>query len=182
MRLRKHIFLIGFSGSGKSTLGRVLAAKLGHRFVDLDGVIEEYARQSVAEIFAERGEAAFRRLEKTQLKRVLVSTRTQVIALGAGAFESADIRNMARNNGVTVFLSCSQRELYRRLRYAGNRPLLEVRPRPRETPTQARVRRIRHLFKKRLANYRTADLILSTTGKSVAQSAGQLMRLLKNML
>jgi len=181
MKPRRHIFLLGFSGSGKSTLGRVLAAKLGYRFVDLDGIIEEYARQSVAEIFAKRGETAFRRLEKTQLKRVLGSTRTQVIALGGGAFESADIRKMARNNGVAIFLSCSQRELYRRLRNVGNRPLLEVKPRPYETPTQAKMRRIRHLFKKRLANYRVADLIVSTTGKSAAQSAGQLARLLKNM-
>jgi shikimate kinase len=68
------------------------------------------------------------------------------------------------------------------LRNVGNRPLLEVKPHPNETPTQAKMRRIRHLFKKRLANYRTADLILSTTGKSVAQSAGRLVRLLKNRL
>ena len=182
MRLRKRVFLVGFSGSGKSTLGRVLAVKLGYRFVDLDGVIEKHARQSIAEIFAKKGEAAFRRLETTQLKRVLASTRNQVIALGGGAFEFADIRNMVRGNGVTVFLSCSQRELYRRLRNAGDRPLLEVRPRPGETPTQAKIRRIRHLLKKRLANYRAADLILSTTEKTVAQSARRLVRLLKNRL
>lgn len=182
MRARKHIFLIGFSGSGKSTLGPVLAAKLRHRFVDLDVVIEKDTRQSISEIFEQRGEAAFRRLEMTQLKRVLESPRTKVIALGGGAFESAAIRSMARNNGVTVFLSCSQRELYRRLKKVGNRPLLEIRPRPDETPTQARMRRIRYLLKKRLANYRAADLILSTSGKSVAQSAGRLVRLLKNML
>lgn len=181
MKPRRRIFLIGFSGSGKSTLGRVLAAKLGYRFVDLDGLIEEYSQQSVAEIFAKRGEAAFRRLEKAQLKRALGPTRTQVIALGGGAFESADIRDMARNNGVTIFLSCSQRGLYRRLRNVGNRPLLEVRPHLNETPTQAKMRRMRQLLKKRLANYRTADLIVSTTGKSVAQSTRQLARLLKNM-
>jgi shikimate kinase len=182
MKPRRHIFLIGFSGSGKSTLGRVLATKLEYRFIDLDAVIEEYARQSISEVFAKKGEAAFRRLEKAQLERVLGSTRIQVIALGGGAFESADIRRIARCNGVTIFLNCSQRELYRRLRNVGNRPLLEVKPHPNETPTQAKMRRIRHLFKKRLANYRTADLILSTTGKSVAQSAGRLVRLLKNRL
>jgi shikimate kinase len=182
MRPRKHIFLIGFSGSGKSTLGRVLAAKLGYRFIDLDTVIEKHAQQSIADIFAKRGEVAFRRMEITELKRVLGSTHTQFIALGGGTFESADIRNMARNNGVTVFLSCSQRELYRRLKNVGNRPLLEVRPRPYETPTQAMMRRIKYLLKKRLANYRAADLILSTTGKSVAQSAGRLVQLLKSKL
>jgi shikimate kinase len=181
MKPRRHIFLIGFSGSGKSTLGRVLAAKLGYRFVDLDGFIEKFAQLSVSEIFAKSGETAFRRLEKAQLETVLGSTRTKVIALGGGGFESADIRDTVRSNGVTIFLSCSQRELYRRMRSIGNRPLLEVIPRPNETPTQAKTRRIRQLLKKRLANYRTADLIMSTTDKSVAQSARQLVRLLKNM-
>jgi shikimate kinase len=182
VRLRKHIFLIGFSGSGKSTLGQVLATKLGYRFVDLDGVIEKRARQSITEIFAKNGEAAFRRLEITQLKQVLRSTRRQIIALGGGAFESAVIRNLARNEGVTIFLSCSQRELYRRLRNIGNRPLLEVKPRPHETPTQAMMRRIRYLLEKRLANYRSADLILSTAGRSVVQSAGRLVQILKSAL
>ncbi|MCX6834846.1 MAG: shikimate kinase [candidate division Zixibacteria bacterium] len=181
MKPLRHIFLIGFSGSGKSTLGRVLAAKLRYRFIDLDGIIEEFAQLSVSEIFAKRGETAFRRLEKAQLKRVLGSTRAKVIALGGGAFESADIRDLARNNAVTIFLSCSQRELYRRMRDVGNRPLLEGRPHVNETPTQAKMRRIRDMLRKRLANYRTADLIVSTTDKSVAQSARQLVRLLKNM-
>ena len=59
-----HIFLIGFMGVGKSTIGRVLAERLGCAFVDSDEWIEQHAGKTVAEIFAEDGEAHFRELEK----------------------------------------------------------------------------------------------------------------------
>jgi len=182
MRLQKHIFLIGFSGSGKSTIGRTLAVRFKYRFVDLDAVIERHTRQKISKVFAKRGERVFRRIEVERLRQLLRSERSVVIALGGGAFETAAVRDMARQHGVVVFLNCSQRELCRRLRSLEDRPLLIAQPRPGETPLQARRRRIRELLKKRLANYRTADLILSTTEKSVAQSALRLEQLLKTKL
>ena len=181
MKSAKHIFLIGFSGSGKSTLGRILASRLGLMFVDLDSVIEKNLDRTIAEIFDGSGEATFRCYEKKHLEAVLRSRQRLVIALGGGAFESAAIRTMAYRHGTTVYLSCSQRELNRRLRPVGDRPLLRVNCRRGESRTQTRERRIRSLLKKRLANYRSADLIVSTTGKSPKKSAGELIQLLRKI-
>jgi shikimate kinase len=181
MTTQRNVFLIGFSGSGKSTVGRILAANMKYGFVDLDVTVEKHSRQPIEEIFANEGEQSFRRMEVSQLYRVLKSTTPMVIALGGGAFETAVIRQMARRHGVTAFLSCSQRELYRRLQRVKNRPLLETKPRRGETSEQARKRHIRDLLKKRLANYRTADLILSTTDRTAAQAARRLAQFLKMM-
>jgi shikimate kinase len=174
----RWIFLVGFSGSGKSSVGRELAGRLGYRFVDLDKTIEKSSGQTINRIFDQSGEAAFRRMEIVALRRTLSRGRTGVVALGGGAFEQSTIREMANARGVTVFLGCSTRELYRRLKTSDDRPILKVSSCSGETVRQARLRRINTLRKKRLANYRRADLILSTTNKTVAQAAKRLHRLL----
>ena len=55
------MFLIGFMGAGKTTVGRALARRLGWTFHDLDDVIEQREGRTIAAMFAESGEAAFRR-------------------------------------------------------------------------------------------------------------------------
>jgi shikimate kinase len=174
----RWIILIGFSGSGKSSVGQALSIRLGCRFVDLDKTIEKSSGQTINRIFDQSGEAAFRRMEIVALRRTLSRGRTGVVALGGGAFEQSATRKMANAHGVTVFLSCSIRELYRRLKTSDDRPLLKGSTRSGETVRQARLRHICTLRKKRLANYHRADLILSTTNKTVAQAAKQLHRLL----
>src|SRR5687768_5670956 len=59
-----NLYLVGFMGTGKSTVGRVLAQRLGMRVLDSDAEIERRAGQSITEIFAARGEAGFRELER----------------------------------------------------------------------------------------------------------------------
>ncbi|HEY9867143.1 MAG TPA: shikimate kinase, partial [Candidatus Obscuribacterales bacterium] len=62
-----NIYLIGMMGAGKSTVGRLLAKQLGYRFMDTDDLISQTARQSISDIFATEGEAAFRELESKVL-------------------------------------------------------------------------------------------------------------------
>lgn len=64
-----RIFLTGLSGAGKSTVGRLLAERLGWQFLDTDALVEEAAGRSVAAIFRDEGEAAFRALEAEALAR-----------------------------------------------------------------------------------------------------------------
>ena len=180
-RNNRWIFLIGFSGSGKSSLGPRLAVGLGRRFYDLDDMIEKKTGRSISEIFERKGEPAFRKREYSELKRLVAKQGAGVVALGGGAFESPRVRGLAKQNALTVYLSCSVRELYRRLREVDDRPLLNVSSSQGETPRQARLRRIREMLNKRLANYRRADLIHSTGSRSVAQSIAQLSRMLKDM-
>jgi shikimate kinase len=87
-----RIVLTGFMGSGKSTVGPLIADRLGWRFIDVDDVIEEDAGITIAQIFAQQGESAFRDLEHHTVAR-LVSGENLVLALGGGAIEREDTRN-----------------------------------------------------------------------------------------
>lgn len=97
----RRIVLTGFMGSGKSTAGPLLASRLGWRFVDADDVIEAEAGMRIAEIFAREGESAFRRRERNAIAR-LAAEDELVLALGGGAIEGADTREMLLNSPGTL--------------------------------------------------------------------------------
>ena len=66
----KRIFLIGYMGAGKTTVGKVLSRQLGLSFVDLDHYIEGRYHKTVGQLFAEKGEEAFREIERRMLREV----------------------------------------------------------------------------------------------------------------
>ena len=118
------IVLLGFMGCGKSTIGAALAEKLGLEFADLDKVIELAAGSPVPDIFKNRGEDQFRKLEQEALK-LLVKKDNCVIAVGGGAtcfFNNMDIIN---KNSVSVYLKMSVDSLFGRLvKERTHRPLI----------------------------------------------------------
>ncbi|MCP4685993.1 MAG: AAA family ATPase, partial [bacterium] len=123
-----RVYLTGFSGSGKTTVGKLLAKSMKCRFIDVDLLVEERSGMSISEIFRLKGEGGFRTLEQ----KAIVDIRNNadhdlVVALGGGALQSPDIRKLVLGDGQTAYLSCSARELYRRLNPADDRPLLYVR-------------------------------------------------------
>ncbi len=79
-----NVALIGYRGTGKSTVARLLALRLGYDWVDADVEIELRAGKSIAAIFADDGETAFRDLE-TAVVAALAGRERTVIALGGGA-------------------------------------------------------------------------------------------------
>jgi shikimate kinase len=82
----RRLVLTGFMGAGKTTVGRLLAARLGWEFLDLDAYLEGRTGMTVPAIFAEHGEARFRQLESTALASALGRSNT-VLALGGGTPE-----------------------------------------------------------------------------------------------
>jgi shikimate kinase/3-dehydroquinate synthase len=121
--LDRHIALIGFMGAGKTTLGRQLAEVLARPFVDTD---EEIAAQhgSIEDIFVERGQEAFRALERDQALRTLQGDVRSVVALGGGAVTSEAIRDALRERALTIFLDVDVETTW--LRVAGSdRPLAQ---------------------------------------------------------
>ena len=121
--MNANLYLYGAPGSGKSTYGRHLAAQKAMPFVDLDAEIEKRTGRRISEIFAQEGEAAFRVLEKAELKCVS-ATPGQIVALGGGALLDAEARQVAEATGRVIFLECPEEELLRRVSATQGRPLL----------------------------------------------------------
>ena len=121
--MNANIYLYGAPGSGKSTYAKELARKKDMPLVDLDAEIERMEGRKIAGIFAAEGEAAFRALEKSALKRV-AGGHGQVVALGGGALLDPESRALAESTGRVVFLDCPQEELLRRIELSDDRPLL----------------------------------------------------------
>lgn len=122
-----HIVLVGLPGGGKSTIGRAVAERLGRPFLDFDHEIERREASSVARIFAERGEAAFRALE-VSLTRELVAAPPMVLSPGGGWVANEGVMEMLRPPARIVHLRVSPAEAVRRLSRARIvRPLLRDR-------------------------------------------------------
>ncbi len=119
-----RVFLCGLPGSGKSTVAPLLAALIGWRAVDLDGVVEAQVGHSVGEIFATAGARSFRAAERTALLAVLGEQRV-VVSLGGGALDDPTSRDRVAAAGDTLWLDAPDAVLAARCgREPGRRPLL----------------------------------------------------------
>lgn len=120
------IFLTGAPTSGKTTLGRRLAERLGVPFVDLDAEIVAAAGCPIPDIFASRGEVAFRDIEAETLASVIRGRDSaSVVALGGGALLRDSNRALCESAGTVFCLETPDAaELARRIgSEAGSRPL-----------------------------------------------------------
>ena len=163
------VFLIGYRGTGKSTVARALAERLGFDCLDTDEFVEQRAGKSIAEIFADQGEAAFRDLETQVVREVSAAQRT-VVALGGGAVLREENRKAIMAAGPVVWLTASVDSILMRLAAddttAGRRPNL--------TAAGGRAE-IESLLSQRTPVYRDcATLIVDTEGKTAAQVADEI--------
>jgi shikimate kinase len=122
----RHVVLVGLMGSGKTTVGRRLAARLGRHFVDADAALEEIADRSIADIFEQDGERAFRDLEADTFEELLEHHEDCVIASGGGLVLRSDNRTRMRRRDVTVvLLDANPAFLASRVASKPHRPLLQ---------------------------------------------------------
>ena len=121
--MRRHVALVGLSGAGKSVAGQAAARILDGRFVDIDVEIERREGISIREIFEQRGEKAFRRLE-SELVGTVLAGEPSIVATGGGW--AAEPGNMERAAGrsVIIHLRVDPRTAATRLAGATGRPLL----------------------------------------------------------
>ncbi len=168
------VCLTGFMGSGKSTVGRLLAAQLAWRFVDLDTEIEAHTGLPISQIFEQKGESVFRDIEHECLAQVLGSASERdtrvVLALGGGTFAQPrnaqllrEFASPLRGSAIAfVWLDCPMEDLLQRCVLMGDRPLF------RDEAS------FRKLYQERLPAYQQADFRV--------ESGGEPMRVVEQIL
>ena len=120
----KRVFLVGYMGVCKTTIGKLLSKELDVEFIDLDKYIENRYRKTIQEIFAQKGEAKFRIIEREMLREV-ATFQDVLISTGGGTpcfFNNMDVMNQ---HGVTVYIKASVDQLMSRLLASKNvRPII----------------------------------------------------------
>jgi shikimate kinase len=149
---RRTIALVGLMGVGKSSVGRRLANALGLPFRDADNEVEVAAGRSIADIFTELGEGAFREGERRVIARLLDGA-PHVLATGGGAFMNAETRKLIKSNAVSVWLKTDLDVLARRVARKNTRPLIADRDPMEVLTAQAQAR---------YPVYGEADLVVET--------------------
>ncbi|MFF5520563.1 shikimate kinase [Streptomyces coeruleorubidus] len=148
------IVLVGPMGVGKSTVGQLLAERLGTGYRDTDDDIVAAQGRTIAEIFVEEGESAFRAIEKQAVREALAG-HDGVLALGGGAVLDPDTRALLAGQRV-VYLSMDVEEAVKRTGLNAARPLLAINPRKQwRELMEAR----RHLYEE------VATVVVATDGR-----------------
>lgn len=157
--------------AGKTTVGKLLARRLGYRFVDLDRLIEERAGRSIPEIFELAGEERFRRLE-AEVTRELDAAGQIVVAAGGGWMARKELRDRWPD-AVRVWLRVGAETVVDRLgEDVSSRPMLDP---------DAPERTVDRLLERRRAAYARAELAVETDDLTPEQVAAEIHALLDAM-
>ncbi len=165
--MKTNIALIGFMGAGKTAVGRALAQKMNREFVEMDALIEKKADKSIAEIFKQEGEIAFRELEII-VTREVSGAGNRVIACGGGIVLNKINIDRLKQSSIIVYLAVSPGAVARRTTQDnGIRPLLNVNDRTAEIKSLLR-------FRKPLYE-NAADITVNTSRISVEAVADKIV-------
>jgi len=165
---KMNIYLVGFMGTGKTSTGLLLARQKKWNFVDLDDLIELKQQCRIVDIFAEKGESYFRKIEKSVLKEVSTQKKFVVACGGGIVLDKGNIKLM-KKTGRVICLTASAAEILKRVSSSTHRPILNVKN-PRE--------RIEFLLKVRAPYYMQADKIIDTCGLSAKQVAAKIAKVI----
>lgn len=168
---KANIILCGFMATGKSTVGKLLAKRTGYEFLDMDAVIEKEEGISIPQIFASRGEPAFRSLE-TRLVERLAGATGLVIATGGGTIVNPANLEKLKSCGAVITLTADIPTILQRAGTGEDRPMLQA---------EDRVERIKSLMQQRAAAYAQADIVLDTSSLTIEDVARQIMHRLQEI-
>ncbi|SHH03741.1 shikimate kinase [Flagellimonas flava] len=159
------VVLVGYMASGKSSVGRLLAKEIGLDFVDLDDYIEEQQRQSIKDIFQEKGEIFFRKLEHQMLEKVLTEKESLLLSTGGGTpCYGINMDTILKHSDHSIYLQLPVATLVERIaKEKEERPLVKN-LNNEELPEFVG----KHLFERR-SFYARAKFTLDCYGKSIVE-------------
>ena len=163
--LPTRVVLVGFMGAGKSAVGVQLAERLAYQFEDMDRRIEERTGRTIAALFEERGEEAFREEERREAA-ALARLDRRVVAAGGGAFARPRTRALLGGGALTVWLRCDLKTLLGRIPDDGARPLA------------GNHAIMQDLLAERESSYSLADFAVDTSGATPQEVADQIVDLI----
>jgi shikimate kinase len=161
-----NLYLVGFMGTGKTTIGRMVAQRLQFQLLDSDHEIERAENMAIPEIFATKGEAAFRVLEKRFVESGHAKTGC-VVACGGGLVVQPGMLAALQARGVVICLHASLETILKRTAANRNRPLLNV-----EDPMD----RIRTLYLQREPIYKRSGSVILTDSRPAGDIVAHVLR------
>ncbi len=161
---------MGFMASGKSTVSRLLAQKLGYKFIDTDSIIEKEERRTIQNIFGQEGEAYFRHRENKLLERIVNESDHAVVSTGGGMPCTRENFNLIKKYGHTVYLKSSLGDIFSRIKDTGDRPIFHRLASGRSPEETAK-----SLLKRREAFYSRADVqVWNRNSRSPAETVREI--------
>ncbi|RSL32167.1 shikimate kinase [Salibacterium salarium] len=166
----RNIALIGFMGVGKTTIGELVSKKLYRDFIDVDKAIEKKYGMKVPEIFQEKGEAEFRKIEKDTSIELCKNERLKILSLGGGAYTQTEIREACMKYCIVISLDLTWDSWKDRLNLIiDNRPVLQNKS----------MEEIEDLFQKRQGVYDLNNFQVKTDSMDENEVADEIVSLLK---
>lgn len=163
---RNNVVLIGFMGSGKSTVGLRLSYRLRRCVEDTDKMIERREKISIKEIFATKGEEAFRQMETDLLKELGEKLNNHILAVGGGTPVREENRALLKELGTVIYLRAQADTVCKRLKNDTTRPLLQG-----ENPRE----RVAELLEARKEAYESsADIIIDVDDLTMEEIVGKI--------
>ncbi len=155
--------------AGKTTVGYKLAKKLKYQFVDIDSEIEKSENEKITDIFQNKGESYFRKLEERKTLFFL-NRENNVISIGGGAFLNDKIRKKIKKNSYSFWLNWKIRTILYRISKNKNRPLA----------LSLKNKDLADLYKKRIKFYRLSDFKINCEKKNKNEIIKNIFKILEN--
>ena len=168
-KMDKNIALVGFMGSGKTAVGKRLAKKSNLKFVDLDDLIEAKEGMKITQIFKDKGEPHFRKVEK-EIVLETAKEKGLVIACGGGVVLDKENVNALKENSIMIYLKVSPELILERTRHYTQRPLLNV-----DNPKK----KIEKLLEYRKEYYEQADYTIDTSNSNIDEVVNKILEVIR---